>query len=129
MRRILSMLSDIRQHQLSERGAPNERLAEVADMFRYMDDQMSGITPTGTNERLAETLMSQDFTYAIMEFVNRLMVPGYERKRFAFEPLVWDDTLVNFLPHTRYQRRSGFDDLEYVGQKAAARAGSWPDAT
>jgi hypothetical protein len=125
MRRIIGLLSDIRQHRLNENGASNERLGECRQLFEYMDAQMNGITPTSTNQELAETLVSADFQYAIMEFVQREMVPGYMRKRFDFEPLVWMDTLTNFLPHTRYQVRMGLEDLEYVGTKGTPRPTSF----
>ena len=125
MRRILGMLADIRKDRLNANGAPPERLAEVDGLFRYMDGQMSGITPTSTNEQLAETLTSNDFQYAIMEYVQREMIPGYQSKRFNYEPLVWQDQLTNFLPHTRYQVRMGLEDLEYVGVKGTARPTSF----
>ena len=125
MRRILGLLADIRKDRLATNGAPAERLAEVDSLFRFMDGQMNGITPTSTNDRMAETLTSADFQYAIMEFVQREMIPGYESKRFMFEPLVWNDQLTNFLPHTRYQVRMGLEDLEYVGTKGTARPTSF----
>lgn len=129
MRRIFGLLKDIRQHQLSKLGEPNARIAEAGALFDYMDGQMNGIRMDAPNAVLQETLVSADFTYAIMEFVNRLAIPGYQKKNFAFESLVWPDTLTNFLPHNRYQNRGGFDDLEYVGQKGQARPGSIDDAT
>ena len=48
---------------------------------------------------------------------------------FNFEPLVKMDTLPNYLAVARYQNRGGLDDLEYVGEKGPARAGSVDDAT
>ena len=69
------------------------------------------------------------FTYAVQEFVQRQMVPAYERKRFDFEPFVKPDTAPNFLEVTRYQKRAGLDDLEYVPEKAEPRPGSVVDAT
>jgi hypothetical protein len=63
-----------------------------------------------------------------MEFVQRLMVPGYETKRFNFEPFVKPDTTPNFLPVIRYQRRAGSDDLEYIGEKGEPRPSQFPDA-
>ena len=129
MRKFLSLLADVRKGQLSERGASAERLAKVDVLFREMDRQLDWREPPAENEQLAETLVSADFPYALEEYVNREMVAGYQRKGFVFEPLVYMDTLSNFLPHTRYQNRCGFDDLEYVGQKGQARPGSIQDAT
>lgn len=129
MRRILYTFSKIRQLQLAEAKAPEKAIAEVADKFAWLDRQIDGIGADGNNERLAEVMTSADFTYAIQEFVQRKSLPGYERKRFAFEQLVKDDTVPNFLPVTRYQNRCGVDDLEYVGEKGQARPGSVHDAT
>jgi len=129
MRRFLRFLADIRKDTLNERGESNERLAQVDALFREIDRNLNWWEPDETSAQMAETLVSQDFTYAIMDFVNRELVAGYDRKRFAFEPLVYNDTLVNFLPHNRYQNRGGFDDLEYVGTKGQARPGYLLDAT
>jgi hypothetical protein len=129
MRKFLSLLADIRKDKLNEKGAPSERLASVDALFREMDRQLDFRQAPAENEQLAETLVSADFPYALEEYVNREMVAGYMRKGFAFEPLVYNDTLSNFLPHTRYQNRQGFDDLEYVGQKGQARPGTIEDAT
>lgn len=135
MRRILYTLSGIRQSQIQkafeESGvkAPEAKLAEVSQKFDWMDKQLSGLSFAGSNEQLAEVMTSADFTYAIMEFVQRQTVPGYQRRRFDFEPLVRPDTVPNFLPVTRYQNRAGVDDLEYVGEKGQARPGSVDDAT
>jgi len=98
-------------------------------MFRWLDRNMSGIRATTNTEPLVETMTSADFTYAIQEFVSRLALPGYQKTNFPFEPLVWTDTLSNFMPHTRYQNRGSLDDLEYVGEKGPARPGSVDDAT
>jgi hypothetical protein len=115
--------------QLQEMKAPEKAVAEVAEKFAWIDRQMDGIGAVSSNERLAEVMTSADFTYAIQEFVQRKSLPGYERKRFMFEPLVYNDTVPNFLPVTRYQNRCGVDDLEYVGEKGQARPGSVQDAT
>ena len=128
MRRILSMLSDIRQLQMRKQNATDTALTEVGDMFRFLDNSLSGIKPTDVGTKLEEVMISADFAYAIMEFVQRQMVPGYERKGFAFEPLVKPDTLPNLLPVTRYQNRCGVDDLEYVGEKGEPRTGVVQDA-
>jgi len=129
MRRFLSLLADIRKAQLSERGASGERLGQVDALFREMDHQLSYAAPPAENEQLAETLVSADFPYALEEYVNRELMPGYQRKMFNYEPLVFVDTVANFLPHTRYQNRGDFDRLEYVGQKGQARPGTIDDAT
>ena len=129
MRRILSMLCEIRQLQLKKQNADGAKLAEVDDMYRFFDMALSGITPTSPETKLEEVMTSAAFTYAIQEFVQRQMVPGYERKGFAFEPLVKPDTVPNFLAVTRYQNRCGVDDLEYVPEKGEARPGHVHDAT
>jgi hypothetical protein len=122
------MLCEIRQLQLKKANAGSARLAEVGDMYRHFDTALSGIRAVDSNN-LAEVMISADFTYAILEFVQRQMVPGYERKGFAFEPLVKPDTVPNFLDVTRYQNRCGVDDLEYVSEKGEPRPGSVQDAT
>lgn len=133
MRNILSMLSEIRQLQLTKAGAAAERLAESAAKFVFIDQSLSGYKATGSFgsevDKLSEVMTSGDFTYAIGEFVQREMLPGYQQKGFAFEPLVKMDTLPNYMPVTRYQRRSELDDLEYVGEKGEARPGRYDDAT
>ncbi len=127
MRKLLSILKDIRQLQL--RNAQPARLSEVGDFYGHLDTLLSGIKPTDANVRLEEVMTSADFTYALQEFVQRQMLPGYSEKTFVFEPLVRPDTTPNFLPVTRYQRRAGLDDLEFVGEKGEARPGSVVDAT
>ena len=129
MRKILSMLQEIRQLQVKAKGGMEAQLAEVADKYRYFDEQLSGITPTSTGTAIEEVMTSADFTYAIQEFIQRLMIPAYQVKRFDFEQFMKPDLTPNFLPVTRYQRRAGLDDLEYVGEKGEARPGSLPDAT
>lgn len=129
MRKIIYALSEIRKGQLSDSGADNARIAEADSRFAHFDRLLDGIKPTDTNSQLAETMTSADFTYAIQEFVQRLMLPGYQRMTFNFEPLVKPDTLPNYLPVTRYQNRAGVDDLEWVGEKGQARPGSVDDAT
>jgi len=130
MRRITYTLSEIRKEQLRRAKAPDKAIVEVGEKFAWLDRQIDGIgVDGGNNERLAEVMTSADFTYAIQEFVQRKSLPGYERKGFAFEPLVYNDTVPNFLPVTRYQNRCGVDDLEYVGEKGQARPGSVHDAT
>ena len=129
MRHILNLMLDIRKHQLSKRSAPSDRVARAVQMFEYMDNEMSGFSSLNSNEILQEALVSQDFTFAIMEFVNRLAIPGYQQRLFNFEPLIFTDRVQNFLPHYRYQNRNGFDDLEYVGTRGRSRTGGIDDAT
>lgn len=129
MRRILSLLTDIRAVQLQALGAGNQRVAEARDLFSFMDRAMSGMhDPSQMSTTLGEAMVSADFTYAIQEFVQRQMWPAYNEKRFNFEPLVKPDTLPNFLAVTRYQNRAGVDDLEYVAEKEPARPGHVADA-
>ena len=130
MRRILYAMSEIRKHQLSERKVSAERLAKVDQLFAELDSRLSLSRGIGeTTEVFEEVMTSGDFTYAILEFVQREAWPGYQRKVFNFEPLVKMDNVPNFLPVTRYQNRAGVDDLEYVGEKGQARPGSVDDAT
>lgn len=128
MRRILSLLKEIRREQLKRDGLEERRGAEVIAFFSELDQCLSAIAPTSTNNRLREVMTSADFTYALEEFVSRELLPGYERKRFNFEPLVKPRQNVNYLEHTDYQDRAGVDDLEYVGEKGQARPGSRSDA-
>jgi len=129
MRKILYTLSEIRKNQLRDLGANDKAVAEIGEKFTWIDRQIDGIGVQRSNERLAEVMTSADFTYAIQEFVQRKALPGYQRKRFNFEPLVMMDTVPNFLPVTRYQNRCGVDDLEFVGEKGQARPGSVQDGT
>ncbi|MGD8498995.1 MAG: hypothetical protein PVJ86_00015 [Phycisphaerales bacterium] len=128
MRKIIYAMKEIRKSQLADMKVPQTRIQECEDKFAYLDAHLSGIKDQ-VDERLAEVMTSADFTYAIMEFVQRQMVPGYQRMEFPFEPLVWQDSVPNFLPVNRYQKRAGVDDLEYVGEKSQARPGSVVDAT
>lgn len=129
MRRILSMLSEIRKEQLKKANADEARLAKVGEMYHAFDRSLNSITPTDTMTQIEETMTSADFTYALSEFVQREMVVGYNVKGFAFEPLVKPDILPNYMQVTRYQRRSGLDDLEFVADKGEARPGHYDDAT
>jgi hypothetical protein len=132
MRRILSVMADIRKKQLRNAEAPDKLVVEVGEKFAFLDRQMSGISDLrdyANRGRLREVMTSGDFTYALEEFVQRKLLPGYQRKRFAFEPLVYNDEVPNFQPVTRYQNRCGVDDLELVIEKAQARPGSVHDAT
>lgn len=127
MRRILSAMMEIRKLQLEKNGHP-ERFAEVEGMFKYLDGSLNGMTPTDSGNQIEEVMTTADFQFALMEWVQRLMIPGYDSKVFNFEPLVRPDTLPNFLPVTRLQRQAGVDDLEYVGEKGTPRTGSVDDA-
>lgn len=129
-RKILRAACDVWMGELSDMGAPDGRVQECRDLFESIDGHLSGIAPTSTNNALLmETMTSGDFTNAIQSFVTRLLIPGYQRRTFNFEPLVWNDTLINFLVHNRYQNRGSLDDLEYVGEKGPTRPGSVDDAT
>lgn len=133
MRQIVRLLCETRCEQLKTAGH-EERIAEVRDMFRFMDDSLGSVRLAGRGfdgpeSKLQEVMTSDDFSHAIGEFVQRQVWPGYQMQRFAFEPLVKPDTLPNFMNVTRYQRRAGLDNLEYVGEKGEARPGSVVDAT
>jgi len=129
-RKLLRAMCETWKGELSDAGATPQRLAECQSLFEDIDRNLSGVTPTSTNNLLLQEVMtSADFNNAIQTFVSRLSIPGYERKVFAFEPLVWIDTLTNFLTHDRLQNRGSLDDLELVGEKGAARPGSVDDAT
>ncbi|TET52264.1 MAG: hypothetical protein E3J64_05480, partial [Anaerolineales bacterium] len=134
MRRIVSLLSEIRKLQLKNAGAPESKLAEVGGMFNYFDSALNGVMVNGMGfdgpeSKLGEVMTSADFTYAIQEFVQRQMLPGYQQVSFPFEPLVKPETLPNYLSVTRYQNRCGTDDLEWTGEKGEPSPGSVQDAT
>ncbi|HUS95789.1 MAG TPA: hypothetical protein VMX97_03515 [Hyphomicrobiaceae bacterium] len=126
MRRIVYAMMKIRQDQLADQKVSDKRIGECGDMFQEWDKSLSGIASSNV---FREVMTSADFTYAIEEFVQRKMVPGYTRMQFAFEPLVKPDVVMNFQQVDRYQQRAGMEDLEYVGEKAQARPGSIVDAT
>jgi hypothetical protein len=123
------MLSELRALQLTKYQASETRIAEAKSAFELLDVQLSGSAPEFYTTRAQEVMTSADFTYAIQEFVQRQMLPGYKETGFAFEPLVKPDVLPNYLPVSRYQNRGGADDLEYVGEKGEPRPGSIDDAT
>jgi len=131
MRKFLGILKDIRKANLAEHQSPPERLAEVDAKFGYLDATLDGVVEgyNSTPEKFAEVMTSGDFTYAIQEFVQRKMLPGYTRRVFNFEPLVKLETVPNYMFVTRYQNRCGVDDLELVTEKGQARPGSVHDAT
>jgi hypothetical protein len=133
MRQITQLLMETRCEQLKTAGK-EERITEVRDMFQFLDNALNGLRFSGNGfdgpeSRLREVMTSDDFDHAIGEFVQRQVIPGYQTKRFAFEPLVKPDTLPNFMNVTRYQRRAGLDNLEYVAEKGEPRPGSVVDAT
>src|SRR4030042_1605768 len=128
MRKLLYAMKEIRKGQLADAKAAPERLAEVDAKFSFLDNSLMGVMEGGASEHFMEVMTSADFTYAIQEFVQRQALPGYQRKTFAFWPLVEPDVLPNYLPVTRYPHRAGVDDLEYVGEQAPARPGSGDDA-
>jgi len=144
-RRLLRAMAEIYKGELNDKfeqrnakagqivcppDAVNKRLAEVDRQIEAVDHRLDGIPSFETVDAdLHETMMSADFPYAITSYVARMMIPGYEKKAFNFEPLVWNDTLANFLPHNRYQHRDSIDDLELVIEKGRARPGSKDDAT
>lgn len=129
MRRIIYAMKEIRKGQLADSKAPESRLREAEELFEYLDHNLNGIRATDTNANLFEAMTSADFTFAIQEFVQRQAIPGYQRMTFQFEPLVYMDTVPNFLPVTRYQMRAGLDDLEFVAEKGQSRPGYVVDAT
>jgi len=127
MRRIISALSEIRALQLQKKGATNERIAEATSMFGALDTQLNGLRLGEADEKLEEVMMTADFTYAIMEFVQRLMIPAYQTKTYNFEAMLKPETTPNYLPVTRYQRRDDLDDMEFVSEKGEPRPGSVSD--
>lgn len=135
MRRIMNALTELRTIQLERRKKNHPRIQEIQEMFTFVDNALGGVHLNGTGgfddpeTKLQEAMISSDFTFAITEFVQRRMWSPYQERVFDFERLVFLDTTPNFLPVTRYQRRAGVNDLEWVGHKAVARAGSIDDAT
>jgi len=133
MRHIVGTMMDLATLRLEESGQP-QRISEVRDMFGAFDLALNGVRTVGRGYEGPESLITEvmttaDFTYALGEFVQRQIIPGYQQKRFEFEPLIKEDRLPNYMVATRYQRRSELDDLEYVGEKGEARPGSVNDAT
>lgn len=133
MRKVMALLSDIRQEQLAsakEKGfdVSEAKFQEARDFFSNADKVLSGIS-TDDVGAFREVMTTGDFDYALKEFVQRLLIPGYQRKVFNFEAFIKPEKTPNLLPVTRYQRRSGVDDLEYVGEKGTPRPGSVDDAT
>lgn len=139
MRRIMNVFKEYHKvalHKFSwpNQGFLNKKLAELDDMYKFIDGNLSGImfgnkgNIQDIDGSLHEVMTSADFTFAILEFVDRKLWPGYTQKEFDFEQLVFPDTVSNFLPVTRYQSRSQLDDLEHVGSKGEARPGSKEDA-
>lgn len=135
MRNTISLLRDVRLEQIRQAHVaeglpvPASVMQETRDAYRFIDDNLTMTVARGTAQgKMMEAMTTGDFPYALGEFVQRRMLPAYQRKAFNFEPLVWMDTTPNFLPVTRYQNRAGLDDLEYVGPKGNPRPGSYDDA-
>ena len=132
MRRFIQLLQEYREVQLKQQGR-EARISEVRDMFRHMDNLLTGVQLSGKGfdgpeTSLSEVMTSADFNYALGEFVQRRMIPGYQAKGFDFEPFIKPETAVNFMPHTRTQDRNDTDNLELVLEKGPARPGSRADA-
>jgi len=128
MRRITSLLSEIRREQLSQRGVDNSRIQKCKEYFEYMDTTLSGVTPDEQGGRFEEVMTAADFPLALGEFVQRLVLPSYQVKGFPFEQFVKPDITPNFMPVTRYRKEQGLQRLEWVGEKGEARPGAQPDA-
>lgn len=128
MRTILQVLNKTWKAELAEAGAPDKRIQECDDYFRHFDTLLNSNGSAASATLLHEAMTTGDFANALGTFVQVEAWEGYQRKAFAFEPLVKPDTLPNFQQVTRLQRRQGLDDLEYVGEKGQARAGEYPDA-
>lgn len=139
MRRILTALMEARRLQLQRMSMATalreKRDADVVQLFNYLERNLGGLSfnanggfdaPEGM---MQEAMVSGDFTFAIQEFVQRLMHGPYQERTFDFEQFLFLDTVPNFLPVTRYQRRGGVDDLLYVGEDGGSHAGYVPDAT
>ena len=135
MRVIMKTLLDIREttykHDCQRAGQPvDARVLETYKAsYKAIDSNLAGFVEGRAEGRMQEAMTTGDFPFAIGEFVNRLLVPGYEQRNFNFEPLVWNDTLTNYLPHDRYQKRSQLDDLEYTPPGGTARVTAQSDAT
>jgi len=94
MRRILSLLCDYRVERLKQHRAPQAKLTEVQDMYRWFDSLLSGVRLDASGRiedpesALAEVMTTADFVNALGDFVQRQIVPGYEVKRFDFEQFI-----------------------------------------
>ncbi len=139
MRRIMNVFKEYHKISLQKFNWPNattlnKKLLEIDQMYTFIDNNLSGVmfgnrgNIQDIDGPLQEVMTSADFSFAIMEFVDRKLWPGYTQQEFQFEQLVFMDTVTNFLPVTRYQSRAELDDLEYVGSKGEARPGSKDDA-
>jgi len=129
------MLSELRQLQLKKLQAPEKVLGEAKDFYRFMDSGLSGISFKSDGslwegeERLREVMTAAHFNNAFGDFIDRLLLPAYQKKNFDFEQFIRPRTVPNFAEVSDKQRRAGVDDLEYVGEKGEAQAGYYPDAT
>ncbi len=139
MRRILESLREARLIQLGQQSMTAQqrelRENEVRDLFNYIDAQIGGLRFNGNggfdvpHDQLQEAMTSGDFTFAIQEFVQRIMHGPYQQRGFNFEQFIFPDEVPNFLPVNRYQNRGDVDDLLYVGEEAPSQSGRVPDAT
>ena len=135
MRRILSLLCEYRVERLKQRRAPEAKLGEVREMYRWFDSLLSGVRLDGQGRiqdpesALAEVMTTADFVNALGDFVQRQVVPGYLTKRFDFEQFIKPDEAPNYQTVNRKQMRAGVENLEHVPDKAPARPGSVVDAT
>jgi len=106
-----------------------EKEKTYRETYEYIDRNLGkvGQSPLGMR-KMSEAMTTADFPIALGEYVNRALWPAYNRARFDYQPLVFNDTLPNFLQVSRYQRQAGLQDLELVGPKGTAKQGSIPDA-
>lgn len=133
-RRVLSAMYEYRAALLTEAGRPAE-VKQLREMLDFADARLSGLGLDNNehwdapDSKLAEAMTSADFSNALMTFVERRMIPGYQTVSFPFEQFIKPETTTNFLAHSRYMNRGSLDDLEYVAEKGSPRPGSVDDAT
>lgn len=98
--------------------------------WRYMSDELplAYMARHTNHSKLAEAMTTGDFPNALGTYVSRKLLPGYKKKKFNFEPLVWNDQTANYLPVSRMQNRAGLDDLEVVMSLDSPRPGNYDDA-
>jgi len=129
MRQIIAMLQELAVTNYPRKEKTYRQAYPLIDasLGSGLDPRGSGVGPLNAVQ-LAEVMTASDFPFVIGEFVNRAMWPAYTQWRYNFEPLVFNDTLTNFMTHTRYQRQEELDDLEMVRPNNPARAGYLADA-
>ena len=127
MRQLMSMLMEIACVNRPEKEVIYREAYPLIDnsLSMLIDPVNQGSTSLSTFQ---EVMTSADFQYALGEYVNRAMWPAYTRQAFAFEPIIFNDVVPNFMDVTRYQRQAGLDDLEMVREKATAKSGYLMDA-